>query len=213
VVLAIGRELHSHDVNFWSDLRELGPTPGMVQRANHLLRGPEHNGAAGVVGPSKKPLIAFRRRVCARGRASRGSSLRTRGSRRVTTSRSAGGGSGDDPDPEPSARTGAHGLDSHGIQCGSNQEKGLRRACKRLCRWDVALVLTLGLGVGNVLGVVSADIVNAWAPFIAVLLSSRRSRNPTRMRASAESQRMNGSATADPYLRARPIGRDRRFGS
>jgi hypothetical protein len=118
------------------------------------------------------------RRTCARARAARGSSTRTRGSRRVT-SRSAGGG--DDPppgEPEPatkrrgiqgethfqrsggggsfgepdrSARTGAYGLENREIQCGSSNEKGSRQACRRSRLWRLALVLALGLGVGNVL--------------------------------------------------------------
>lgn len=103
-VVAAGREMAKRDPSFWPRLRDIGPTPGLLREANHILRG-----AGRQEGPSRKRAAvgtrAMRFLSRAHVRASRCSSSRVRGSRRLTSRSAAGGGGGDPPgggdEPEP----------------------------------------------------------------------------------------------------------------
>lgn len=85
------------DRAFWPRVREVGMTPGLMRAANALLH-PTHFSASS--DDKDFGVRVVHRRPCARERASRGSSSRTRGSRRVA-SRAAGGGRSDPDEPEP----------------------------------------------------------------------------------------------------------------
>ncbi len=101
-----GREIAKRDPTFWPRLRDIGPTPGLLREANHILRGAGRQEGTmrkrGAVG--NRTMHLFSR---ARTRTSKCSSPRVRGSRRVPSRSAGGGSSGDDPgggDPEPGER-------------------------------------------------------------------------------------------------------------
>jgi hypothetical protein len=103
-LLAAGRELAKRDPTFWPRLRDIGPTPGLLREANHILRG-----AGRQEGSSRKTAAVGSRSMHflsrAHARTSRCSSPRVRGSRRVASRPAGGGGGGDPPgggdEPEP----------------------------------------------------------------------------------------------------------------
>jgi len=102
-LLAAGRELAKRDPRFWPRLRDIGPTPGLLREANHILHGSvQQEGPHRKTAASGNPALLFLPRP--RARTSRRPSSRVRGSRRVTTRSSASSGGGDPPggsdDPE-----------------------------------------------------------------------------------------------------------------
>lgn len=140
-LLAAGRELAKRDPTFWPRLRDIGPTPGLLREANHILRG-----AGCQEGPSRKTAAVGTRAMHfltrAHVRASRCSSPRVRGSRRVTGRSTAGSGGGDPPgggdDPEP-----------------GEKPRRLLDVVGARTQWDVTMTgfgVTIGSGVMGVRG-------------------------------------------------------------
>jgi hypothetical protein len=44
----------------------------------------------------------------------------------------------------------------------------------RFRRWDLALVLALGFGIANAVGMLDGTLIEAWSPLVAVLLCPRQ---------------------------------------
>jgi hypothetical protein len=147
-LLAAGRELAKRDPTFWARLRDIGPTPGLLREANHILRGAGRQEASS----RKKAAVGTRAMHFlsrAHVRASRCSSPRVRGSRRVTSRSVPGGGGGDPPgggdEPEPGEKPRLF-LDALGART----------------QWDATMAgfgVTIGSGVMGVRGMLIGGIV------------------------------------------------------
>lgn len=96
-LVAAGRDLAERDPSFWPRLRDIGPTPGLLREANHILRGAARQeglpGKTAAIG-SRAQYLLFR----AHARAPRCSSKRSRGSRRGTNRSTTSSGGSDPPD-------------------------------------------------------------------------------------------------------------------